>query len=96
MNPADYGIILVQNLIELEGINRFIVKNGIKTFQIDVSLDGLTNNVSLLGTIVFNWVDVALSEGFKREIGKSTIYFVDGEIVLRKQQLNAKAFRKLE
>jgi hypothetical protein len=39
----------------------------------------------------------ALSDGgFNREIGKSTIYFLDGEVVLRKQQLTAKPFSKVK
>jgi hypothetical protein len=77
MNPSDYGQILVNNqiLIDGENINRFIVQNGTRNYQIDVSLDGLINKVSLLGASDFKWIDTALTEGFQREIGKSTIYF---------------------
>jgi hypothetical protein len=95
MNPGDYGTILATTIFDT--FNRFIVQNGTRNYQIDISLDGITNNVTILGASDFKWTDVALqsSEGFKRIIGKSTIYFVDGEIVLRKQQLPAKAFGKL-
>lgn len=81
MNPSDYGTILVNNLIG--EVNRFIVNNGIRNYQIDVSLDGLINKITILGASDFKWVDTVQSEGFKREIGKSTIYFVDGEIVFK-------------
>lgn len=97
MNPADYGKILVNNLVQIgsETINRFIVESGIRSYIIDVSADGLRNNVRIQGATDLKWVDTVLNEGFKREIGKSTIYFIDGEIVLRKQQLNAKPISKL-
>ena len=93
MNPSDYGKLLSNSIIE--GVNRFIVQNGSRTYKIDASLDGLTNNVTILGASEFKWMDTALTEGFKREIGKSTIYFLDGEIVNRKQTLNRKFFRNL-
>jgi hypothetical protein len=93
MNPLDYGQLRSNSIID--GVNRFIVINGTRTYEIDISLDGLTNNVTILGSSDFKWTDIALTEGFQREIGKSTIYFLDGEIVLRKQQLNAKAFNKV-
>jgi len=61
---------------------------------------GLTNNVKILGAIDLNWNDTKLSELgsdiFMREIKKSTIYFMDGEIVLRKQMLPAKPFKNLK
>ena len=96
MNPLDYGTLIVNNQIVVDGetINRFVVKNNRKTFQIDSTLDGSVNKVTLLDASDFKWVDTALTEGFHREIGKSTIYFLDGEIVLRKQQLNAKPMTK--
>ena len=94
MNPYDYGQVILNNLID--GINRFIVKSGTRTYQIDSSLDGLTNKVTILGAIDLSWVDTKFSEDIiKREIGKSIIFFMDGERILSKKQLNAKPFTKL-
>jgi len=93
MNPSDYGLIISTST--LETFIRYIVTNNNKVFQIDVSLDGLVNNVTILGLSDLKWKDTKTNEGFQREIGKSTIYFMDGEVVLRKQLLPAKPFRKL-
>jgi len=94
MNPSDYGSILVNNLID--GVNRFIINAGTRNYQIDSSLDGLTNKVSIMGAVDLNWVDTKISdEIIKREIGKSLIFFMAGEKVLRKKLLNVKAFSKL-
>lgn len=97
MNPLDYGTLILNNQIVVDGesINRFVVKNGRRHYQIDSTLDGLVNKVTILGASDFKWTDTALIEGFHREIGKSTIYFLDGEIVLRKQLIPSKPFRKL-
>jgi DNA polymerase type B, organellar and viral len=99
MNPSDYGEVLVDNYVQTGGKNlhRFIVENGNKTYRIDVSNDGLINNVKIQGNIDLEWTDTKIgSDIFKREIKKSTIYFMDGEIVLRKQILPAKPFRRLQ
>jgi hypothetical protein len=93
MVPAEFGTVISKSLIE--GFTRFVVSFNKKIFQIDVSLDKLVNNVTLLGPSELNWTDTQFGEGFKREIGKSTMYFVDGELVLRKQELNAKPFSKM-
>jgi hypothetical protein len=93
MLPSDYGILLSKSVIG--SITRYITTLNKKVFQIDVSLDGLTNKVTVLGASDLNWVDTKLVEGFKREIAKTTLYFVDGELLLRKQLLPAKAFKKL-
>ena len=92
MNPSDYGLVISSSTFD--SFVRFIVKNGARIYQIDSTLDRMINKVTILGASDFKWTDTALIEGFHREIGKSTIYFVDGEVVLRKQQLNAKPFRK--
>jgi len=100
MDPSEYGTILLTNNITLDGDNyqRYIVQNKNRTFEIDVSSNGLTNKVRILGSINLSWVDTKLDSSilnyFMREIKKSTIYFMNGEVVLRKQQLNAKPFRK--
>ena len=96
--PSEYGEIRSSMYIQIKSdlVHRFIVNSGTKNFQIDVSSNGLVNKVNILGAINLSWVDTILGEGlFKREIGKSTIYFLDGEILLRKQILPAKAFRNL-
>jgi len=103
MEPGDYGDIIASNYIDVDGVSyhRFIVKNGNKVFQIDRSLDKICNKVTLLGNIDLFWIDTKLTQLdlsgdiFKREIKKSTFYFMGGEIVLRKQILPAKAFTKL-
>ena len=97
MIPSDYGDVLVDNYVQISGVSlhRFIVKNGSRLYTIDVSKDGLTNNVTIEGIINQSWTDTKISdEAFKREIGKSIIYFMGGEIVLRKKVLNAKPFTK--
>jgi hypothetical protein len=47
MNPSDYGIVLVSNRIGT--ITRYIVSSNIGIYQIDISLDGITSNVTVLG-----------------------------------------------
>jgi len=103
MNPSDYGTILVNNYVQVDGetLHRFIVSNGSRTYRIDISEDKTVNHVTILGSIDLSWVDTRVNESnsdleiFKREIKKSTIYFIDGEVVLRKQMLNAKPISKL-
>jgi hypothetical protein len=82
MNPEDYGIVLATT--EFKTFTRYIVNNGKRNFKIDVSLDKLTNKVTILGPVNLHWVDTQISalpgeDGtFKRDIGKSTKYFLDG------------------
>ena len=95
MDPANYGTI--EGSTTFPTFVRYFVADNVKSnrnYKIDVTLDGLTNNVSIMGASDLKWVDTSFGEGFKREIGKSTIYFVNGEIVLRKQQFPAKPFSK--
>jgi hypothetical protein len=98
MNPHDYGIIEVSNQIEEAGViyHRYIVSSNNYTYRIDVF--DKVNIVRILGKIDLTWTDYRISDDltyFKREIGKSTLYFFDGEVVLQKLQLNAKSFRRL-
>lgn len=98
MNPSDYGTIKLDNYIQICGdsVHRLNVVSGKRSYLIDVSNKGLVNNVSIEGIIDLNWRDIKISEDiFKREIGKSVIYFLGGEKVLRKKLLNAKPFRKV-
>ena len=95
MNPSDYGRIIATTT--LNNYVRYIVDAISRTYEIDVNLDNITNKVRILGAIDLNWIDTKISESvFKRVIGQSTIYFMDGEIVLRKQMLPAKEFRRLK
>ena len=95
MNPSDYGTIVGTS--SLDKYTRYIVDAISRMYYIDMSLDGNTNNVTIWGASDLKWTDYKISEAiFKRVIGKSTIYFMDGEIVLRKQILPAKEFRRLK
>jgi hypothetical protein len=91
MDPNDYGKILVSNTVD--SFTRYIVSDGSRTYQIDQSLDQMTNKVLILGSSKFGWTDTKLEIGFMREIGKSTIYFADGEIILQKQERPAKPLK---
>ncbi|SRR5882762_4468390 len=93
MDPEDYGTVRSKSL--LESYTRYIVSDNKRIYEIDVSLDEITNKVTILGLSDFKWIDSKFGEGFKREIGKTTLHFIDGEIVLVEKQLNAKAFRRL-
>nr|AQU12775.1 DNA polymerase [Thelephora ganbajun] len=94
MDPANYGIIRGQT--QIDGTTRYFVKNNNskRLYEIDVSQDQLKNKVSILGASDLKWTDTKLSENsFKREIGKATLYFLDGEIVLLKRVLPSPPFR---
>lgn len=102
MDPFKFGEVRISNNIDIEGesIIRYIVVNRDKTYQIDVCENGMVNKVTILGRINLSWIDSKLNlndtETFKREIGKSTIYFLDGEVILRKKELPANPFKKLQ
>jgi hypothetical protein len=94
MSPEAYGTILAKTI--MEGFTRFITTMNKRVFQIDISLNQMMNKVTILGASDFSWVDIKLDDNtFKREIGKSTLYFLDGEIVLQKLQLNFKSFSRI-
>jgi len=95
MNPSDYGTIRGQTLIE--GQMRYFVKNNNnnRVYEINISQDNLTNYVSIIGASDLKWIDTKINENlFRREIGKVTLYFLEGELVLVKRLLSAKPFRK--
>jgi len=93
MNPSDYGTIRGESL--LEDSIRYFVRKGNKVYEIDVSTDKLINKVSIVGASDLSWIDTKISnELFKRELGKSTIYFLNGEQVLIKRLIPAKPFTK--
>jgi hypothetical protein len=90
MNPLDYGDVILSN------DNRYVIENNKRTYIIDVSIDKNINNVKIQG-INLQWTDTKISDDvFKREIGKSILYFMGGELVLRKKQLNAKPFAQIK
>jgi hypothetical protein len=96
MDPNLYGTVLNKGLIE--GFTRYTVL-GLKErlYLIDVSLDNLINKVVLLGGSDLKWTDTLVSGGaIMREIQKSTMYFLDGELILRKQVLSGSAFKKMK
>ena len=74
-----------------------VVKNGGNLFIIDVSADGLTNNVTIPGAKDVKWIDTKISDGvlFKREIEKSIHYVKNGEIIVSEKLLNAKPFKTI-
>jgi hypothetical protein len=91
----EYGAI--RAITKYDTFTRYIVKNGPRYYEIDVSLDELVNKVTISGQSDLKWTDTLLPEGgFKREIGKSTKYFLDGVNVLNKQMLPAKPFKVLK
>lgn len=73
IDPLDYGVISAKNI--LETFTSYIVNSSKRVYQIDISLDGLINNVTILGLSDFKWTDTKQSEGFKRDIGKSNYVF---------------------
>jgi len=105
MNPEDYGTIISDSFVQTKGesFHRFIVENGNKIYQIDRTLDNNINYVTIKGNIKVSWIDTVISvnesidsQAFRRDIGKSSIVFINGEVVLKKKLLNAKPFVKLQ
>jgi hypothetical protein len=96
MNPLDFGEL--RNKSIFDGFTRYTMLLNNRIFEIDVTSDEMVNKVTILGNIYLSWIDTKIvvggAEYFKREIKKSTIYFLDGEIVLRKQLLTAKPIKK--
>jgi len=98
MNPSDYGTVLIDNYIQINGesYHRYIVESGTRSYIIDINSDNNVNKVRIQGAADLSWVDTKISEGiFMINIGKSIIYFMGGEKVLRKKLLSAKPFRKV-
>jgi hypothetical protein len=95
MNPVDYGEILLNNKIQINGelVNRFVVEKGTRSYIIDSNLDNSVNKVRIQGPIDLSWIDTLISNDvFKRDIGKSSIYFMGGERILLKKVLSAKPY----
>lgn len=92
MNYKDYGILITKEI--MDGFTRYITSINKRIFQIDVTVDNKINNVTILGLSDFKWTDTQLDNNyFKREIGKSTLYFLNGELILQKKELNCKPFK---
>jgi len=102
MIPSEYGEVIVDNYHQIDGtlVHRYLVKDGNRNYLIEVSSDNMINKVSIVGNSDISWIDTKINDQdldiFKREIGKSTVYFMDGEVVLRKQLLPAKPFNILK
>ena len=93
MNPSDYGTIRGET--QLEDSIRYFVRKGNKVYEIDVSHDKLINKVSIIGSVDLSWIDTKISDSvIKRELGKTTLYFLDGEQVLIKRLIPAKPFTR--
>lgn len=81
MDPNKYGEVILSNIIKSDSslFVRYIVINDRKTYQIDICDEGMVNKVTILGRINLSWIDTRIDSDipdyFKREIGKSTIYF---------------------
>lgn len=99
MDLDAYGTIINSELnTKHEGldVNKFIVTEGNRVYQIIKSLDSKTNFVTILGGGEHSWVDKKENnELFVREINKSTFYIKNGEIIIKQKQLNAKAISLL-
>jgi len=98
MNPSEYGEVIVDNYIQLNGenVHRFMVRNGTRVYTIDQYKNPMINHVTIEGVIDLSWNDTKVTEDLiKREIGKSIIYFLNGERILTKKQLNAHPFKKV-
>jgi len=97
MNPTDYGIISGVSKMQEGGVffERYHIINGPRVYKLDQF--EMSNVVTILGNIDLTWTDTKIGvDIFKREIKKSTIYFMDGETILRKKELPAKPFRRLQ
>ncbi len=98
MNPSDFGNIMLENYIQLNGqsVHRIIIDSGTKNYQFYINSDSTVNTVTLLGPASLTWIDTKINnDTLKREIGKSIIFFLGGEKVLVKKQLNAKPMLNL-
>lgn len=78
-------------------LTRYFIRKGNKVYEMDVSQDKTINKVSIVGASDLNWVDTKLADDlFKRELGKTTIYFLNGEQVLIKRLIPAAPFTRLK
>lgn len=102
MELADYGVIRTTQAFETftRYVTQAVTVSGVRVYEIDVSKDNTQNKVTIMGGSELVWTDTKVSEGelaggFKRVIQKSTIYFLDGVVKLRKAEVPAKPFRKV-
>lgn len=96
MDPQKYGIQIAEQFFNEENKSRYVVRNEANIFTIDVTQNGLVNNVQLCGPADLKWVDTKISEdSFQRELGKNIFYIKDGVVTVKGKQLNAKPFRKV-
>ena len=91
MKPEEYGRIISTQIFN--DYVTYVVNSTTRVFQINVYSN--KNEVTILGPSDLKWTDTVVSEvAFRRDIQKSSIYFMDGEVILRTQILPAKPFSK--
>ena len=93
MNPLEYGVLIAeQNKGET---TRYVVKNDIHVFTIDINKEATVNKVRIEGAADLTWVDTKIDDNtFNRNLGKSEVYVRNGKVVVKAKQLPAKAFTK--
>ena len=87
MDPKDYGTVRGEVKVSEDTV-RYFIKDNLKnrTYEMDVNTVKGVNNVTIMSAAETNWVDTKIDEiTFKREINKTTYYFLDREIVLVKK-----------
>lgn len=96
MNPSNYGTIRGTSVNEKGDTRYFVIDNNTdKMYEIDISKNKLINKVTILGSSDFKWIDTKLNDNlFKRDIGKSTLYFLEGELVLQKRFIPTNPFTR--
>ena len=94
MDLSHFGQILAKETLN-NSIKYIVRSTSNRFYEIISNLEATINKITILGAADLKWTDTFVSVGcFKREIGKSTIYFLDGVEVLRKQIIPSKPFRK--
>jgi hypothetical protein len=97
MDPFKYGEIIAEQEFTNDNKNRYVVRNNLQIFVIDINKDATINNVHIQGAVDIKWTDIKISDTiFKRNIGKNTLYIKDGIIIVKEKQLTAKPFRKVK
>lgn len=96
-NINDYGRLIIREIFN-DSITYVVEGSNGDIFQIDVDKAEKIFKVRILGKIDISWVDTIVHETgiFKREIGASTIFVQDGQILLKKKNLPAKPFKTVK
>ena len=89
MDPKDYGTVRGELKVSEDTV-RYFIKDDLKNrvYEMDVNTVLGVNNVKIMTSSGLKWVDTKIDEvTFKREISKTTYYFLDKEAVLVKKDL---------